>query len=136
MSGPAEHEAAFIRAFVTPTKRERVVELLSMPKRRREFLKTLAHFGDLDPRFCVQIPSTEQSASGIASLLRKRRCASGVLPCFRRSGSDGKSMPLPDVLKKIVTYGMGTLVSCIPGPLGYYEGEARGDRYLLERGAA
>ena len=136
MSGPAEHEAAFIRAFVTPTKRERVVELLSRPKRRREFLKTLARFGDLDPRFCVEIPSTEHSAAGIASLLRKRGAPAECYVISEDLALDGKKMPLSEALQKIVAYGMGTLVSCIPGRLGYYEGEARGDRCLLERGAA
>ena len=136
MNGPADHEAAFIRAFLTPTKHERIVELLSKPKRRRTFLRTLAHFGDLDPRFCVQIPSTEQSASGIASLLRKRGAPAECYLISEDLALDGKSMPLPDALQKIVASGMGTLVSCIPGRLGYYEGEARGDRCLLERGAA
>jgi hypothetical protein len=136
VTGSAEHEAAFIRAFVTPTKRERVVELLSKPKRRREFLKALAHFGDLDSRFCVQIPSAEQSASGIASLLQKRGAPAECYLISEDLALDGKSMPLSDALQKVVAYGMGTLVSCIPGRLGYYEGEARGDRCLLERGAA
>jgi hypothetical protein len=133
VSTHAEQDAAFIRAFVAPTKRERIVELLSKPKRRREVLRTLAHFGDLDPRFCVRIPSTEQSGSGIARLLRKRGAPAECYLISEAIDLDGKRMPLPDALERIVAYGMGTLLSCIPGRLGYYEGEARGERYLLER---
>jgi len=36
-------------------------------------------------------------------------------------------------LDAIVGAGFGTLVSCVPGRLGYFEGEGQGKRYLLER---
>jgi hypothetical protein len=59
MAPDLEHEAAFIRAFIAPTKRERLVELLGKPKRRRDVLSTLYHFADLDPRFIRSIPAAE-----------------------------------------------------------------------------
>jgi len=44
---------------------------------------------------------------------------------------DGREFPLIDALKRIVGYGMGTIVSCIPGKLGYFEDED--GRCILEK---
>ena len=45
---------------------------------------------------------------------------------------DGKDMELLTALKQIVGYGTGTVLSCIPGKLAYFEGEVR-ERFLLVR---
>jgi hypothetical protein len=45
---------------------------------------------------------------------------------------DGKHMELLTALKQIVGYGTGTVLSCIPGKLAYFEGEIR-ERFLLIR---
>ena len=45
-------------------------------------------------------------------------------------------MDLRDALGATVTFGMGTLISCIPGELAYYEGESLHARYILQRLAA
>jgi hypothetical protein len=39
-------------------------------------------------------------------------------------------MPLKEALEEI---SFGALLSCIPGALGYFEGESDGERYILER---
>jgi hypothetical protein len=46
--------------------------------------------------------------------------------------NDGKDMELLTALKQIVGYGTGTVLSCIPGKLAYFEGEVR-ERFLLVR---
>jgi hypothetical protein len=45
---------------------------------------------------------------------------------------DGKDMDLLTALKQIVGYGTGTVLSCLPGKLAYFEGEIR-ERFLLVR---
>jgi hypothetical protein len=45
-------------------------------------------------------------------------------------------MPLSKALSSTVGYGMGTLISCVPGELAYYESEERGERYVLRHAAA
>ena len=45
---------------------------------------------------------------------------------------DGKDMELLIALQQIVGYGTGTVLSCIPGKLAYFEGEIR-ERFLLVR---
>jgi hypothetical protein len=46
---------------------------------------------------------------------------------------DGKRLPLDEALLLVVGAGNGTLLSCVPGLLAYYEGEGPGDRFLLAR---
>lgn len=48
---------------------------------------------------------------------------------------DGRELPLDAAVSAVVGRGMGAFVSCLPGRLAYYEGEAPGERYLLERPA-
>jgi hypothetical protein len=45
---------------------------------------------------------------------------------------DGEDMDLLTALKQIVGYGTGTVLSCVPGKLAYFEGEIR-ERFLLVR---
>lgn len=100
----SEHEAALIDAFVVPHKRDRLIGLLGKPKRRQDVIDTLAHFHDLDMRFAQQLSGVEHSPTAILALL---------------SGAAFVGME------------MGILVSCIPGRLGYLEGED--GRWILER---
>ena len=44
---------------------------------------------------------------------------------------DGAHLALREVLEAIHSTGMGTIVSCVPDKLAYYEGEDR--RFILER---
>ena len=44
-----------------------------------------------------------------------------------------RSFILGEALEAVIGHGMGTLVSCVPGVLGFYEGESSGDRCILAR---
>jgi len=44
---------------------------------------------------------------------------------------DGQEVNLLAALKEVVGYGMGTLISCIPGRLAYFESED--ERYILQK---
>ncbi len=45
---------------------------------------------------------------------------------------DGEDVELLSALKEVVGYGTGTVLSCVPGKLAYFEGEIR-ERFLLVR---
>ena len=127
------HEIALISAFIIRERRQRMIEMLQNPKRRIKLLQRLAHFGDLDSRFAHRIPSNQQSAISIGELLKQKGALETCHIISENTDIDGKDLPLLDVLLEIVGHGMGTLLSCIPGKLGYYEGESPGERYVLER---
>jgi hypothetical protein len=46
---------------------------------------------------------------------------------------DDREMKLGDAVHALVGSGSGGLISCIPGKLAYFQGEDRGEAYLLER---
>jgi len=48
---------------------------------------------------------------------------------------DGDDVDLLTALKTVVGYGQGTVLSCIPGQLAYFEGEVK-ERFLLVRSIA
>jgi hypothetical protein len=64
----------------------------------------------------------------------RRERAMGAPDTFHVIGGehDGKDMELLAALKQIMGYGTGTMLSCIPGKLAYFEGEIR-ERFLLVR---
>jgi hypothetical protein len=128
-----EHEAVFVRAFVIAAKQQRFVELLANPKRRRHVLETLYHLKDVDPRFMVKIPPAEQTAERIVALLRARGAPEQCYVISTDEYLDGKTATLCDAIARIIGVGHGTLLSCVPGQLGYFEGEDAGARYVLER---
>ena len=128
-----EQEAALVDAFVVPTKRERVLALLSKPKRRGDVLDTLYHHAPLDPRCMTRVASHEQSARGIEALLRARGAPDLCYVISTDRTLDATTVQLSTALSRIVGRGEGTIVSCIRGRLGYFEAEDAGERYLLER---
>jgi hypothetical protein len=128
-----DHETAMINAFVLPAKRARLIEFLRSPKHRGKALATLYHFRHLDTRFLIEIAPSEQHADAIATLLTGRGAPAECHLISTDLELDGRDLPLVDALRQIVGFGGGTLVSCIPGRLGYFEGESLKDRFILAR---
>jgi hypothetical protein len=128
-------EATLISTFVNPIKRKHLIEILANPKRRHRATSTLAHFSDLDPSAVVRLDSTANTPSAIESALRSRGAGETCHVISENRAIDGKHLPLKVALEKVVGQGMGTLLSCVAGELGYYEGEAPSDRCILARRA-
>lgn len=133
LPAPTNPEVAFAQSFVQAARKDRVVASLANPKLRAKLRSALAHCKWLDQRFRVEIEPSEHSPDRLASLLRKRGAPDRCQLISERSELDGAEMSLPDALERIVGYGMGTIVICIPDRLAYYEGEDQGERYLLVR---
>jgi hypothetical protein len=126
-----QHEASLISAFVKRNKRERYREILSNPRLRHKFTSKLAHFTDFDPQYRAPLPSNKLHAANIALELQKRRSPSVVFVISENPALDQQELPLVEALKEIVGYGMGTVLSCIPGQLAFVETED--ERFILER---
>lgn len=128
-----EQEKLLIEAFIVKRKRNRMIELLSKKKRRSKILESLYHFNDLDPRFVKNIPPNQQTSNKIYSLLKDKGATNMCYIISADLDIDQKTLRLSDALDIVVGSGSGTLISCVPGRLGYYEGENPGDRCILER---
>jgi hypothetical protein len=136
-------EEALIRAFIVPAKRQRYLDKLSSPKARRKFLaEHLYHMGDLDDRYAERlddrIPLVEHAtrrAAHIDAIYELLRGRGAPPPCYVISTGelDGQHGDLHDVLERVVGLFEGTLISCLPGRLAYFEGEGPRERYILER---
>ena len=129
------HEAELAKLIV-PAKRSRFSEMLKSKKKRRKLVDSLYHYRDLDRRFIVPIPKNNHTAKDIGNILRKLGAPETCHIISTISEIDGKECDLQETLHSIVGAEEGTLLSCIPGVLGYYEGESEGDRYILKRTAA
>lgn len=125
------HEEEVIRAFFMPTKRERYLEMIAKPKKRKKFLLELAHFNALEPRYCFAVPKIEHTADQIAALLIRKGAPPSCWITSEDSDLDGREMPLVDALKQVLGRQIGTFLSCVPGKLAYFEDEE--DRWILER---
>jgi hypothetical protein len=121
--------------FLVPNRRDRFRKLLVSERGRAKLRAQLAHFRDLNPRVCERIPPSQQSAAAIEALLVTRGAPSLCVVVAENVSLDGQRMPLHDALSEIVGRGSGALVSCVPGRLGYFEGESPDHRFLLRRAA-
>ena len=128
-------EVTLINTFVNPLKRKHLIEILANPKRRHRATETLAHFHDFDPSAVVPLESADQTPAAIESALRSRGAGDKCHVISANRAMDGKTVPLKLALEKVVGFGMGTLLSCVPGELAYYEGEGPSDRCILARRA-
>jgi hypothetical protein len=126
-------EEALIRSFVIRSKQNRFLEMLANPKRRAEATAQLAHFAWLDPRWIVPIENRMQHPPLINQILRSRGAGDTCYILSECSSLDRTHGPLLTTLQEIVDYGMGTLLSCVSGQLGYFEGEGPSDRCILFR---
>jgi len=127
------HEEKFARCFIAPQKRARYLALLESKRGRAKLLNGFNHCHDLDPRFAKEIPSGQQSADSIEALLRQKGAPDTCYVMSDNRAIDGKEMSLPDALLETVGMDAGTLISCVPGKLAYFELEAFDGRYILER---
>jgi hypothetical protein len=126
-------EDLLIRSFVIPAKRERLIGLLANARRRKSVLGRLAHFRDLDPRWVILLARGQAEVESIMHALKLRGAPDSCHVISENLAFDGRRFRPAVVLDDIVGMGAGTLISCVPGLLGYYEGEDPSDRCILSR---
>ena len=127
-----QHEEAFVSAFVLPQRRERWVTLLGNPRRRAAVTRTLDHQHDLDDRTCVPVVPSNLSDEEIAAALRARGAPARCWVISASPRLDGRYLELVEALNEISGSGRGAALSCVPGRLGYFEGEhGTCERYFL-----
>jgi len=131
MNKQQEHERGIFLSFIIPARRDRYLEILAKPKRRKDITSSLAHFKHLDMRHALQIPPRQQHAKELFQLLRSMGAPETCYALSEDAELDGREIPLSEALKEVVGRGMGTFLSCLPGRLAYFEDEE--DRWILER---
>ena len=130
-----DHTEAIIIAFFRPERAARYAALLSKRGGRAKLRAKLAHLTDLDPRFTHPVAGANATPEALERLL-KAEGAPGVCYCLSENPDlDDRDLGLGEALSQVVGYGMGTILSCVPARLAYFEGEGPGERYVLRRAA-
>lgn len=126
---PNPEEEATVRAFVVRERRERFLDLLANPKRRKTITDSLAHANRawFDSR-CITPITTSKS---VLDMLRAKGAGDKCWLISEAQRLDGREMALEDALSEVVGYGVGTIISCIPGKLAFVETEDC--RFILEK---
>jgi len=125
-------EEALIRSFFARERREQFLRRLADPASRGQMRDKLNHFHGLDPRYALRIAPREQTPDAIYRLL-KDKGAPDLCHVIGPSELDGRDIDLKDALRDIVNWSQGALISCLPGKLGFFQGEEKNERYILER---
>lgn len=120
-----------LATFLRPERRARFRHLLRDQAGRGKLRAALAHFRDLDPTRCQAIPPDQQTPTGIEALLASLGAPDLCHVVSEDPALDGAALPLRAALDAVVSRGQGTLISCIPGRLAYFEGEVQGERQVL-----
>ena len=131
MTNSANHDEALVKAFIPAHRQERFLEIIAKPKKRAQLLTELSHFTALNPKFMVAIPPNQQNPPALAKLLKAKGAGPTCYVMSENSRLDGQEVNLETALKETVGSQMGTLISCVPGKLGYFEDED--GRCILER---
>lgn len=130
-----EHERG-LACFLRTNRRERFVQGLQAGGAARDkILRRLPHFEDLDPRYRQPAPEGAgwDEAALVSARLRELGSPSTVYVVSDIKSVDGRFMELNQALQSVLSQDAGSLLSCVPGKLGLYEGETPGDRYALIR---
>jgi hypothetical protein len=130
----AAHEEGVIRAFVQRDKQERFLEFLANPKKRKKFTESLAHFRWFEQRFATPIPWKvdpklklwERHVQGVENVYRLLKSKGAGVTCWVISEDpevDGRELDLAVALEHVNGRQIGTILSCVPGKLAYFESE-------------
>ena len=122
---------AVFEAFYEPPHRDRLLALLSEPKRREKLRSYLPHPHGLRASVKTVVPSAKQTASEIYKTLIAYGAQKNCELLSENPDWDTRSTSLAEALERIVGGGYATIISCVPGKLTYYEAEGLGERFIL-----
>lgn len=126
-----QHEEGFVKSFIVPEKQERYLSLLKNKKGRLKIRFGFNHRNDLNMKYATIIPRSLQSVDKVEELLKEKGALASCYVLSSNPNTNEESMPLHDALEATIGKGMGTMISCIPGKLAYFELEDVGEKYLL-----
>ena len=125
----------FVESFASSRGRRRLLSLLETPHGQRTMLAGLDHVNWLDPEFATLVPGAQQTAAGVATLLRQSGAPESCRVLSTNREVNDREIALEKALLKIVAGGAGTILFCVPGKLTYYESEEPSERYICRRPA-
>ena len=126
-----EAEQQFVRAFVLPNRRDRIIHELRIPKKRNAGLEHLTHSEVLDDRYVSPVPEDLQHPEALERLLVAEG-ASQTLCRVIGGHHDGLETTLREALET-TSADDDYIVICDPDRVALFRAEAIGEMYLLAR---
>jgi hypothetical protein len=123
--------SVLIERFVRTPIRDRCLVLIASQRGYRKFIDGLAHFSAFEPSLCRRLPPTIGTPEALTLQLGQEGAPAKCVVFSEAQDIDRHELPLAAAIQRAFGSGSGTLVSCIPGILAYYEGEEPGDRWIL-----
>lgn len=123
-------EEMFVRAFIVPDKRDRYLQMLAHPSKRKKILGLLYHNLDAMTSRTTRIENRDHTPKAVERLLRQK--GAGQL-CYLISPEpelDQHEMPLAEALQTLIIHDSTAIACCLPGRLAYYKAETQ--QYILE----
>ena len=128
-------ELQFVEAFITSVKRQRLLDFFAAEKNRWKGLLELEHFHPdiIEGRWAEAVPRTGSTPESISRTLRQKGAPNDCYVFSNCKELDRRFMPLDAAIREVHGVGIGTVVSCIPGELAFFEGELFPDEHILHR---
>ena len=117
------HEYEFVRSFVIKNKKNRFLDFLQNPKRRKDIIKELPHFKYFEDRYIKRISGKDENANYIYSFLIANGAIEECYIISENRNLDERFIGLEFAIKETLGKGFGTIISCKPGCLIFYVGE-------------
>jgi hypothetical protein len=133
VSEQKDHTVEVIAAFFLAERRARFLSLARSPRGRAKLRRELAHLRSIDPRYRSHLPGSLHQVDSIVRALKQRGAPDLCYIISESPSLDGRTISLQDALNAVVGRGLGSIISCVPGRLAFYEGEDPTERYVLER---
>lgn len=120
-----EYEEMVLKNFFNSRIQDRIIYELSSEKKRKNALNRLCHnYRDvLIQDYMIKIPKPNSDYNVIANLLIAYGAKDNCYVISYNNEIDGQYLPLILALKKVVGYGMPSIISCLPNKLLYFESE-------------
>jgi hypothetical protein len=125
-----DHETAFVNAFLLPGRRDRALAQLRSSRKRSQFLNRLPQVQSFfAPDSLQPLPEGVSTPDAVHDLLRALGAPVRCYVISQDHRLDAKEMQLHDALASVMQKECASVVSCLPGRLGFYE--AAGERFVL-----
>lgn len=128
-----QQEEQSARPFIVPAKQDRYLSLLESPKGMLKLAHGLGHCDDLDMRHAKLVPVGRQNVDALEKVLKQKGSPDVCHVMSSHPRIDEQDMPLRKALEEAAGQTTGTLISCVPGKLAYFEFEDAGELYILQR---
>ncbi|MFN8166799.1 MAG: hypothetical protein U0X76_11705 [Bacteroidia bacterium] len=128
-----QHEIGFIKSFIIKEKQDRLLALLQMKNSRNKIRALIAHEIYLNKMYSLPIKGELDNPRSIHKYLREKGAPTNCYIICENESFDQKEMALNDALEIIYYTDLGTIISCIPGKLAYFQSEETQSKTILEK---